>query len=214
MRAVGFKTLGGQIMTFVALCILFGLSLYYFLTTAFETGTVFAEKNPEIVLQETPIMYARVHTDQGIFKIRFLRSKAPSTVKNFVRLSNKDFYDGVQFHRVIKGFMIQSGDPLTREDDKNLYGTGGPGYKIPDEINDRLMVRGVVAMANFGEDTNGSQFFVLTKDTPRIQGKFTIFGEVLEGMEVVDVISSVPVDSKNLPKEPIRIKNIELLEAF
>ncbi|HRH22449.1 MAG TPA: peptidylprolyl isomerase [Candidatus Paceibacterota bacterium] len=214
MHAVGFKTLGGQITAFVALCVFFGASLYYFLTTAFETGIVFAEKNPEIALQETPILYARIHTEEGVFKVRFLRSKAPFTVKNFIRLSKKDFYNETQFHRVIKGFMIQGGDPLTREDDISVYGTGGPGYMIPDEINDRPMVRGAVAMANYGKDTNGSQFFVLTHDTPRIQDKFTIFGEVVEGIEIVDRISSVPVDSKNLPKEPIRIQKIELLEAF
>jgi glycosyltransferase involved in cell wall biosynthesis len=133
MHAVGFKTLGGQITAFVVLCMFFGASLYYFLTTAFETGVVFAEKNPEIALQETPILYARIHTEEGIFKVRFLRSKAPFTVKNFIRLSKKDFYNETQFHRVIKGFMIQGGDPLTREEDtRGTDNFSFPVKKIPE----------------------------------------------------------------------------------
>jgi cyclophilin family peptidyl-prolyl cis-trans isomerase len=215
MKAVGFKTLGGQIIAFLSLCILFSGSLYYFLTTAFDTGVVFAEKEPDILYEEqNPILYALVQTDEGTFKIRFLRTKALLTVKNFIKLSNKNFYSGTQFHRVVKNYLVQGGDPTTTLENKALYGTGGPGYQVKDEINDREMRRGVVAMANYGKDTNGSQFFILVSDAPKLQGKFTIFGEVVEGMDVVDIINKTDVDEKSIPIIPIRIKNINLLETL
>jgi peptidyl-prolyl cis-trans isomerase B (cyclophilin B) len=131
-------------------------------------------------------------------------------VENFLTLAEKDFYDGIVFHRVIKDFMIQGGDPLTKTDPTNKarHGTGGPGYTFEDEINGHKLVRGVFAMANAGPGTNGSQFFLITAEaTPWLDGRHTPFGEVIEGMDVVDAISNVTTVSDR-PTEDIKIIDI------
>jgi cyclophilin family peptidyl-prolyl cis-trans isomerase len=156
---------------------------------------------------------ATLVTSKGEIEIEFL-DKAPHTVENFIKLSEKKFYDGVKFHRVIRNFMIQTGDPLTRGDDVSRYGTGGPGYIFKDEINDYPMVRGMVAMANRGPDTNGSQFFIITAaETPWLIGKHTVFARVKSGMEVVDEIQKVPTSKapyKDVPLEPVILQSILL----
>ena len=126
---------------------------------------------------------------------------APKTVENFTSLAQKGFYDGTLFHRVIKDFMIQGGDPNSRLDDWSLHGKGGPGYLFEDEFNQHKLIRGVVAMANFGvPNTNGSQFFILTRENASwLEGKHTVFGEVVDGMEVVDTIENLPINEQDHP---------------
>jgi len=147
---------------------------------------------------------ATLHTNHGPIEIELFDDDAPKTVDNFVKLARDGFYDGVIFHRVIPDFMIQGGDPTGS-------GMGGPGYTFEDEFNDHKVVRGALAMANAGPNTNGSQFFVVTAEaTPWLDGKHTVFGEVRQGMDVVDKISSVDTDSNDKPREPVVIERVEL----
>ena len=147
---------------------------------------------------------ATIHTTHGPIELELYDEDAPKTVDNFRRLAADGFYDGVVFHRVIKGFMVQGGDPTGT-------GTGGPGYTFEDEINEHKVVRGALAMANAGPNTNGSQFFIVTTDeAPWLDGKHTVFGRVVEGMDVVDGISELPRDRSDRPHDPPRIERIEL----
>ncbi len=150
-------------------------------------------------------------TNQGDIVIELFNDKAPQTVQNFITLAQQDFYDGVLFHRVIPDFMIQTGDPLTKEQPKNwaIHGTGGPDYTFADEINDELLVRGSVAMANRGPNTNGSQFFIVTAPaTPWLDGMHTNFGRVVQGMEVVDAIEQAERDQRDHPLQDMVITDI------
>jgi cyclophilin family peptidyl-prolyl cis-trans isomerase len=150
---------------------------------------------------------ATMHTNHGAIALELFDEDAPKTVDNFVKLSKDGFYDGITFHRVIPDFMIQGGCP--RGD-----GTGGPGYEFEDEPNDHRVVRGALAMANRGPDTNGSQFFIVTTDAaPWLDGKHTVFGQVSEGMDVVDEIAEVQRDSRDRPEEPVTIERVELPET-
>ena len=150
---------------------------------------------------------ATLHTTQGPIGVEFFDEDAPKTVDNFVSLARGGFYDGISFHRIIPEFMVQGGCP--RGD-----GTGGPGYEFEDEPNDRRIVRGALAMANRGPNTNGSQFFIVTADAcPWLDGKHTVFGRVAAGMDVVDKISDVPRDGRDRPTEPVLIERVELAAA-
>jgi len=147
---------------------------------------------------------ATINTTQGPIELELFDEDAPQTVENFRKLATDGFYDGVIFHRVIRDFMIQGGDP-------DGTGMGGPGYTFEDEINDHKLVRGALAMANAGPDTNGSQFFILTTaSAPWLDGKHTVFGQVTGGMQTVDAIESLPTDRGDRPLEPPRIESIEL----
>ncbi|HUH81187.1 MAG TPA: peptidylprolyl isomerase [Solirubrobacteraceae bacterium] len=147
---------------------------------------------------------ATMQTTEGPITLELFDADAPKTVENFRKLAGEGFYDGLTFHRVIKDFMIQGGCPLGT-------GTGGPGYTFEDEFNDHKVVRGALAMANAGPDTNGSQFFIVTTDAaPWLDGKHTVFGEVHEGMDVVDRLEAAPTDAQDRPSEPIGITSIEL----
>lgn len=151
---------------------------------------------------------AVLHTNLGDVSIVFY-PESPNTVANFVKLAQSGFYDGVKFHRVIKNFMLQTGDPNSKDDDWSNDGTGGPGYKFADEFNDHKLVRGSVAMANSGPNTNGSQFFIVTTAaTPWLDGKHTNFGYVTEGMDVVDKIESAKTNENDHPLEDITITSI------
>src|SRR5258707_1995596 len=131
---------------------------------------------------------ATMQTNEGPIELELFDEDAPKTVANFKKLASEGFYDGLVFHRVIKDFMIQGGDP-------EGTGTGGPGYTFEDEFNDHKIVRGALAMANAGPDTNGSQFFLVTIDEPPwLDGKHTVFGQVTSGMEAVDAIEGLPTD--------------------
>jgi cyclophilin family peptidyl-prolyl cis-trans isomerase len=147
---------------------------------------------------------ATMHTNHGGVEFELFDDDAPKTVENFRKLAGDGFYDGVIFHRVIPGFMIQGGDP-TRT------GRGGPGYTFDDEINDHKVERGALAMANAGPNTNGSQFFVVTAEMcPWLDGKHTVFGRVVTGMDVVDTIEGVETDSADKPRDDVVIERVEL----
>lgn len=158
---------------------------------------------------------AIIKTNFGDIKVKFYNEDSPVTVNNFLNLAKMDFYDGTKFHRVIENFMIQGGDPNSKDDDWSDDGTGGPGYKFQDEFNNHKLVQGSVAMANSGPNTNGSQFFIVTvKSTPWLDGKHTNFGYVVEGMDIVDRIEEVEVDTSknNHPTTDVIIKDIELIK--
>jgi len=147
---------------------------------------------------------AVLHTNAGAVTVELFDDDAPKTVENFRKLATDGFYDGLTFHRVISDFMIQGGCP-------EGSGTGGPGYTFEDEINDNKVVRGALAMANAGPDTNGSQFFLVTVDAaPWLDGKHTVFGRVADGMDTVDAIESTPTGPGDRPLEPQVIERVEL----
>jgi cyclophilin family peptidyl-prolyl cis-trans isomerase len=149
---------------------------------------------------------ATINTTLGPIEVELFDEGAPNTVENFRKLATDHFYDGVIFHRVIPDFMIQGGDP-------EGTGTGGPGYSFEDEINEHKIVRGVLAMANAGPDTNGSQFFILTAAAaPWLDGKHTVFGRVVSGMETVDAIEALPTAANDRPLDPPQIESVELVE--
>ena len=150
-------------------------------------------------------------TNFGDIVLELSTADAPKTVENFVKLSKSGFYNGTKFHRVIKGFMIQGGDPNSKDDDWSDDGMGGPGYKFEDEINSNKLVRGTLAMANAGANTNGSQFFIVTTEaTPWLDGKHTAFGKVLNGMDIVDKIESVKVNENDHPTDDVIVNSIEI----
>lgn len=167
------------------------------------------EQKPE---EKKEITGAALQTSLGEIEVVFFRDKAPKTVENFVRLAKNGLYDDTKFHRVIKDFMIQGGDPLSKDDTQmGRWGTGGPGYQFADEINDQKLVRGVLAMANAGPNTNGSQFFIVTAAaTPWLDGKHTVFGRVVRGMDVVMRIGFVETGERDIPKTPVVIKQVTL----
>jgi peptidyl-prolyl cis-trans isomerase B (cyclophilin B) len=145
-----------------------------------------------------------MHTNHGPIEIELFEDDAPKTVENFVKLSQDGYYDGLIFHRVIKDFMIQGGCPQGT-------GTGGPGYEFEDEINDHKIVRGALAMANRGPNTNGSQFFIVTTDAaPWLDGKHTVFGEVRSGMEAVDSIEGTETGAQDRPAKDAVIERVEV----
>src|ERR1700754_2998075 len=147
---------------------------------------------------------ATMTTNHGEITFELFDEDAPKTVENFRKLSRDGFYDGLTFHRIISNFMIQGGCPQGT-------GTGGPGYTFEDEINDHKVVRGALAMANAGPNTNGSQFFIVTIDAaPWLDGKHTVFGQVTEGMDVVDAIEATPTGAGDRPVDPPTIDSIEL----
>jgi cyclophilin family peptidyl-prolyl cis-trans isomerase len=150
---------------------------------------------------------ATLHTTEGPVEIELFQADAPKTVDNFLRLSRDGFYDGLGFHRVIPEFMIQGGCP-------EGTGTGGPGYTFEDEINEHKVVRGALAMANAGPNTNGSQFFIVTAESaPWLDGKHTVFGQVAAGMEAVDAIEGTETDARDKPVAPVVIQRVEIDEG-
>ena len=158
------------------------------------------------------ITKATLHTTKGDIVIELLGAGAPNTVANFTKLAKSSFYDGTKFHRVIKGFMIQGGDTLSKDDAKQAqWGTGGPGYQFADEIGtDNRNNIGTIAMANAGPNTNGSQFFINTADNTFLNTKHTVFGKVTVGMDVVRAIETTPIGQNDRPIEPMVITSVTL----
>lgn len=146
-------------------------------------------------------------TNKGVFVAEMFEDKAPLTTKNFIDLVEKGFYDGIIFHRVIDGFMIQGGDPTGS-------GMGGPGYKIKDEFGEGLKHddEGILSMANAGPNTGGSQFFITLAPTPWLNGHHAIFGKVVEGMDVVRLIGVVPTDFRDRPREAVTMEKVEVVK--
>ena len=157
-------------------------------------------------------MNAILHTNMGDIEITFMDTDAPNTVANFTKLAGEAFYDGTKFHRVIKGFMIQGGDPLSKDDAmQSRWGTGGPGYQFADEIhtNNKNTV-GTIAMANSGPDTNGSQFFINVADNNFLDPKHTVFGKVTKGMDIIEKIQNTATGAGDRPQTPMVIESITL----
>ena len=149
----------------------------------------------------------RFTTNKGVFVAEMFEDKAPLTTKNFIELTEKGFYDGVIFHRVIEDFMIQGGDPTGT-------GMGGPGYKIKDEFGEGLKHddEGILSMANAGPNTGGSQFFITLAPTPWLDGHHAVFGRIVEGMDVVRLIGVVPTDFRDRPKDPVIMEKVEVVK--
>ena len=147
---------------------------------------------------------ATLHTNHGAIAIELFDDDAPKTVENFLKLARDGFYNGVIFHRGIRDFMVQGGDP-------SGTGSGGPGYQFEDEFNDNKVVRGALAMANAGPNTNGSQFFIVTTEAASwLDGKHTVFGRVTDGMGVVDTISGLETDARDRPREDVVIERVDV----
>ena len=160
-------------------------------------------------------MKAIITTTKGDIELELFAEKAPKTVENFTTLAGEDFYTGVKFHRVIKGFMIQSGDPLSKDEESvDLWGTGGPGYQFEDEIHDENRNEvGTISMANAGPNTNGSQFFINTAGNDFLDAKHTVFGKVIGGMDIVTAIESAETFPNDRPVEHIEITNIQIVNS-
>lgn len=161
------------------------------------------------IVQEKKMTIVTMKTSLGDIKLELFDNDAPKTVANFTKLASEGFYNGTRFHRVIKDFMIQGGDPNSKDNDWSNDGIGGPGYKFEDEINNNKLVRGVLAMANAGPNTNGSQFFIVTaQSTPWLDGKHTAFGRVIEGMDVVDKIEALKTFANDNPQGAATVESV------
>ena len=178
-----------------------------------------ASQNVQTPVAQAPIsnptkkyMNATLHTNKGDITIEFFDKQTPNTVANFVKLAESGFYSNVKFHRVIKDFMIQGGDPLTKDDSKvDQWGTGGPGYTFADELTpENKNNAGTISMANAGPNTNGSQFFINLKDNNFLDTKHTVFGKVIKGMDVVQAIGLTQTGVADRPVSPIIIQSVTL----
>lgn len=184
-----------------------GVGGYFLLTTSSRNGDSTMTEDNGGAGAGTHVV---IETSLGIIELELFADAAPNTVENFVQLARVGFYNGTKFHRVIKGFMIQGGDPLTKDDAlKAQWGTGGPGYTFNDEIHaNNKNVSGTIAMANSGPNTNGSQFFINVADNNNLDAKHTVFGKVLSGMDVVHKIENTATGASDRPVEDVVIKNI------
>ena len=156
---------------------------------------------------------AIIKTSFGNIKFNLMSDIAPETVRNFSQLAKSGFYNGTLFHRIIPGFMIQGGDPNTKNSDKSTWGQGGPGYNLKAEFNSRSHLRGIVSMARATDpDSAGSQFFIVTSDSTFLDRQYTVFGEVVEGMEIVDKIVNLPRDGNDCPKQEAKMLEVTISE--
>ncbi len=154
-----------------------------------------------------------IETNFGNIVFELFPNIAPETVRNFVKLSKSNFYDGSLFHRIIPGFMIQGGDPNTKKPDKSKWGMGGPGYTIKAEFSSRSHLRGIVSMARATDpDSAGSQFYIVTTDSTFLDRQYTVFGQVMQGMDVADKIVNLPRDKNDCPKQEAKIIHISISE--
>jgi cyclophilin family peptidyl-prolyl cis-trans isomerase len=184
-------------------------------TTGDSTGNIASSTNTNTKMKAE--YKVKMETNKGVIELVLDTNIAPNTVANFLKLANSGFYNGVKFHRVIKDFMVQAGDPQSKDDKLvDMWGTGGPGYKFADEIFDPATYRngykrGVLAMANSGPNTNGSQFFIMHKDVA-LPPNYTIFGHVISGIETVDAIANVKTNTNDRPVDPVVISKIIIEE--
>jgi len=154
-----------------------------------------------------------IKTNFGSIKFGLLPELAPETTRNFLKLAKSGFYNGTLFHRVIPGFMIQGGDPNTKSPDKSVWGQGGPGYNLKAEFNSRSHLRGIVSMARAADpDSAGSQFFIVTNDSTFLDKQYTVFGEVVDGMEVADKIVDLPRDGNDCPEQEAKMLEVVISE--
>ena len=156
---------------------------------------------------------AIIKTSFGNIKFNLISDIAPETVRNFSQLAKSGFYNGTLFHRIIPGFMIQGGDPNTKNPDKSTWGQGGPGYNLKAEFNSRSHLRGIVSMARATDpDSAGSQFFIVTSDSTFLDRQYTVFAEVVGGMEVADKIVNLPRDGNDCPKQEAKMLEVTISE--
>ena len=198
MRLITIKGYRGICLAFALAVISLMLAANPIQTEAKARGGKVADyKNTKVIIE----------TEYGDMEIKFFPEVAPKHVENFVKLAGDGFYNNTLFHRVIPGFMIQGGDPNTKTMETRSYGTGGPGYSVKAEFNDKKHVRGIVSMAR-SQDPNsaGSQFFIVVKDSPFLDGQYTVFGEVVKGMEIADEIVNLPRNSRDLPKNRVWVE--------
>ena len=194
---------------------LFRTSIVLFFILLFGLS-VFAETKQKTFTKEEVKKMAEtravIETKFGNIELKFFPDVAPNHVNNFIELAKKGFYDGTTFHRVIPGFMIQGGDPNSKNPDKSMHGMGGPGYTIKAEFNDKPHKRGTLSMARSADpDSAGSQFFICVADAPFLNRQYTVFGEVVSGMDVADKIVNQPRDKRDNPLERVEMK-VKIIE--
>jgi peptidyl-prolyl cis-trans isomerase B (cyclophilin B) len=193
----------GGYMRFVKIALVTGLMLLLAVSACSEKKEKTSDSK-ETKMAETR---AIIETKFGNIELKFFPEAAPNHVNNFIGLAKKGFYDGTTFHRVIPGFMIQGGDPNSKNTDKSTHGTGGPGYTVKAEFNDKPHKKGVLSMARSGHpDSAGSQFFICAADAFFLDKQYTVFGEVVSGMDVVDKIVNQPRDKRDNPVDRIEMK--------
>lgn len=188
------------------------LDAYGLGTTTNPTGTAAVTPTTNNQQPSMNATQATLHTSMGDIIIEFYPKQAPNTVANFIKLASAGFYDSTKFHRVIKGFMDQGGDPLTKDDSQMArWGTGGPGYQFNDEVlATNSNTAGTIAMANSGPNTQGSQFFINAVDNHSLDRGYTVFGKVTAGMDVVTKINNTPTDSHDRPLTPVVLTSVTL----
>lgn len=176
---------------------------------------LFSSPSQQHTVQQTPQEVAVIETNMGTIVFKFHPEVAPKTVENFKKSANSGFYNGTKFHRVIPDFMIQGGDPNSKSSDRSTHGMGGPGYTIPAEFSSISHKRGIVSMARRGDNINsaGSQFFIVVKDSTFLDKEYTVFGEVIQGMDVVDKIVSVKRDGNDNPIEPVIMQKVYIKKS-
>lgn len=200
------NTTGGRIAIFLVIILIISGVIYFQFMNDEKAGEISLQEKGDVILK----------TNYGEIELKLFADKASVTVENFKKLVAEGFYDGIKFHRVIKGFMIQGGDPLTKDDaNPSIWGTGGPGYSFEDEIyTGNANLTGTIAMANAGPNTNGSQFFINLVDNNFLDQKHTVFGKVIKGMEIVFQIENVETKDKgvrDVPVEPVIIESATLI---
>ena len=181
-------------------------------TSTTNLGTPITDAQGKVIAKDTKTMKATLHTNKGEIVIEFLPTQAPNTTANFTKLAGEGFYNGTKFHRVIRGFMNQGGDPLSKDDSQMArWGTGGPGYTFADEITPaNANITGTISMANAGPNTNGSQFFINVADNRGLDSKHTVFGKVTQGMNVVMDINNTATGQADRPINPVIIERVSL----
>lgn len=186
--------------------------LFFIMSTPFAYGEATKKNFTKEEIKKMAETKAVIETKFGNIELKFFPEVAPDHVNNFIELAKKGFYDGTTFHRVIPGFMIQGGDPNSKNPDKSMHGMGGPGHTVKAEFNEKPHKRGILSMARSSNpDSAGSQFFICVADAPFLDKQYTVFGEVVSGMEVADKIVSQPRDRKDNPDERIEMK-IKVIE--
>lgn len=204
-----------NLIGYALLIVIAGGALYFFSTKKpLETMETTSPVPTVTPAESTAAADVILKTNKGDIGIALALDAAPISAGNFLKLSSDGFYTGVKFHRVISGFMIQAGDPNTKGDNVASYGQGGPGYTIDDEFTNGLLnARGTIAMANTGAPhSGGSQFFINLVDNTPLNGGYSVFGNVVSGMDVVDAIAAIHTNANNLPDEPIVIESVEIVK--
>jgi len=205
--------------TIIVIVVLVGAGLFVMSRTSSQPQTTNEPTVGSPIIQsdqqQATTMEATFTTNKGVIVLELYGDKTPVTVQNFAKLAQEGFYDNTKFHRVIEDFMIQGGDPLTKDDSQQaMWGTGGPGYQFEDEIVPELSnVTGTISMANAGSNTNGSQFFINVADNTFLDGKHAVFGHVTAGMETVMEISKVAKNQRDVPNDPVIIESVKIIEA-